>query len=82
MRIVPDYQNGKHEGIKLFGIRPCSLFACVGLRNGDIVHTINGLGLTAPGRALEASEKLRSASRFVLDLTRRGQPLSLRITLR
>ena len=38
-RIVPSIKNGKPNGFKLYAIRPSSVYAKIGLMNGDTLHT-------------------------------------------
>jgi hypothetical protein len=76
-RVVPSYADGKPNGLKLYAIRPRSFFARVGLANGDTIRTVNALPVTTPDEALAAYDKVKSASAFVLEGIRRGQPLTL-----
>lgn len=81
-RIVPSIKNGKPDGFRLYAIRPNSAFAKLGLMNGDTLQSINGFALTSADQALEAYTKLRSATSLELDVERRGQPITLRYTIR
>jgi len=76
-RIVPSFENGEANGFKLFAIRPGSIYSLMGLRNGDIVHKINGYDLTSPDKALEVYQKLRDAKEMKLDISRRGKNRTL-----
>jgi type II secretory pathway component PulC len=80
-RIVPAMKNGQPDGLKLYAIRPSSLYARIGLFNGDTLHRINGIDVSTPDRMLEAYTKLKDAKEFTLDLTRRGQPVTQVITI-
>jgi S1-C subfamily serine protease len=82
VRVVPAMRNGKPEGMKLYAIRPTSLWAALGFRNGDTIRAINGVELTSPDKALDAYTTLRDATRFEIDLLRRGAPEVLVITIR
>ena len=74
-RVVPAFREGKPQGFKMFAIRPHSLFAKLGLQNGDIIRRVNGQSLTTPQTALEAFESLRETKHIELDLERGGAPL-------
>ena len=80
-RIVPSVQNGVPDGFKLYGIHPNSLAARLGLLNGDTLNAINGIPLTSSGAALDAYAKLRHAPRLELSIIRRGQAMSIVITI-
>lgn len=81
-RVVPAMKNGKPEGIKLYAIRPTSLFAKVGLANGDTLLTVNGYSVASPDSALEAYTKVREAKRIDIALTRQGKPVTIVITIK
>jgi hypothetical protein len=71
-RVVPAMKDGKPNGFKLYAIRPTSLFATLGLLNGDTVVTINGSDLTSADKALEVYTKLRDATTIELEVERKG----------
>jgi hypothetical protein len=81
-RVVPAIKDGKPNGFKLYGIRPRSLFARLGLVNGDRIATVNGDELTSVDKALEVYTKLADAHTIELGIERRGQPLTLTITIK
>ena len=72
-RIVPSFKNGVADGFKLFSIVPDSLYAKIGLQNGDVIRRINGYEMNSPEKALEIYQKLREASRIEIELERRGE---------
>ena len=81
-RVVPSIKNGKSQGFRLYAIRPSSVFAKLGIKNGDTVHAINGFELTNMNKALEVYSKLKQASSLSVSVTRRGKPISLSYTIR
>lgn len=81
-RIVPSFQDGRATGFKLFAIKPDSFFASCGVKNGDVINTVNGMAIHSPDTALEAYSKLRDATRVDLALTRAGKPETVRIEIR
>ncbi|MCP4447089.1 MAG: hypothetical protein GY811_17335 [Myxococcales bacterium] len=81
-RIVPSVKHGKANGFKLYAIRPSSVYAKIGLMNGDTIHSINGFELTSPDKALEVYTKVRSASSLSVNATRRGKPISLNYSIK
>src|SRR5206468_2633129 len=72
-RIVPEQENGKVIGIRLFGVRPDTLLGTLGLENGDRVQSINGFDMASPEKALEAYARLRTADHLTVQVNRRGQ---------
>ncbi|MCA9552817.1 MAG: hypothetical protein KC933_22475 [Myxococcales bacterium] len=81
-RIVPSFSDGKANGFKLFSIRPNSLYAKIGIQNGDVVQRINGLEINSPDRALEVYSKLKDAQSITVDLVRGGMQQTLSYSIR
>jgi general secretion pathway protein C len=82
VRIGPASGNGQTRGFKLFAIRPGSLFAQIGMREGDVVRRINGFELNSVENALEAYRRLASATRIDLDLERNGSAIQKSYSVR
>lgn len=76
-RIVPEQENGKVVGIRLFGVRADTLLGTLGMENGDRLQTINGFDIASPEKALEAYARLRTADKLNITLNRRGQNMNL-----
>jgi general secretion pathway protein C len=76
-RIVPEQENGKVVGIRMFGVRPDTLLGHLGMENGDRLQTINGFDMASPEKALEAYARLRTADKLTVSLNRKGQNMNL-----
>jgi general secretion pathway protein C len=74
-RIVPSFKNGVANGFKLFSIQPGSLYASIGVENGDVIQRVNGYEINSPEKALELYQKLRESSHVTIELERNGQPI-------
>jgi general secretion pathway protein C len=74
-RIVPSFENGVANGFKLFSIQPGSLYASLGIENGDVIQRINGYEINSPDKALEIYSKLKESSHVTVDIKRSGQPI-------
>jgi general secretion pathway protein C len=81
-RVVPAVKDGKPDGFKLYAIRPSSVYAKLGLTNGDTLQSINGFELTSADKALEVYTKLREATQLQVEITRRGKPVTLNYSIR
>lgn len=77
-RVVPHREGEAITGLRLAGIRPSTPLGALGLRNGDILHAVNGHPLTSPDKALEAYAAIRRAPEVTLTITRAKAPLTLR----
>ena len=69
--------DGQIDGYRLSGIRRNSLGEKLGIRNGDIVHAVNGQALTSMQGAMSAYTSLQNESSFSFEVTRRGQKMKL-----
>ncbi len=74
-RIVPSFKNGVANGFKLFSIQPGSLYASIGIQNGDVIRRINGYEINSPDKAFELLSKLRDSKHQVYEFERAGQTL-------
>ncbi len=78
VRIVPSISDGKPLGFKIYAIRRGSLAWHLGLRNGDLIRTVNGYDLSSPDKCLEAYARLRASDLVVVELERAGISHELR----
>lgn len=76
-RIMPEQENGKVVGIRLYGIRPETLLGTLGMENGDRLQTINGFDMASPEKALEAYARLRTADKLTVQVNRNGKNVNL-----
>jgi hypothetical protein len=67
--------DGERDGFRLRRIH-CDLHEA-GMRNGDIVNSIDGRTVTTIREAIRLWFKVRRKNRVVLDITRKGRPLTL-----
>ena len=77
-RIVP---SAKDNGFKIFSIAKDSLYSKIGIQNGDVLKSINGIELSSPDKALEAYSRLQNSSKLSLDIVRKGQNETLEYTI-
>jgi general secretion pathway protein C len=76
-RVIPHEEDGRVVGVKLYGIRRNSLLGRLGVRNGDMLRTINGFAMASPDTALEAYSRLRSADKLTLAVKRQSKELTI-----
>ena len=65
----------------IYAVRPGSIYARLGVLNGDTITTINGHAVDTADRALDAYTALRGAAKVELGGLRRGKPFTLTITI-
>jgi len=71
IRAVPNFQDGKVNGMKVLSVKPGSLFAKLGLKRGDILSRINGIELDVR-KGFDIFNQLKEQKSFTLDLIRGG----------
>ncbi|MGH1343956.1 MAG: protein kinase domain-containing protein [Nannocystales bacterium] len=84
IRIVPAMEDGLQIGFKLFGVRQDTAPRLVGLKNGDLLLSVNGLSLTASvdNLILALSDEVRQAKTLKLDFRRAGEAKTIEVALR
>ena len=78
-RIVP---SSSDDGLAVSNIKGGSIFAKMGLRNGDIVQGVDNRPITGTEDIVSLYEALRSASNVTLDIIRNGKKMSLPFKIR
>ncbi|MBN1832923.1 MAG: PDZ domain-containing protein [Deltaproteobacteria bacterium] len=78
-RIVP---APSEDGFAVSNIQSGSLFARMGLRNGDIVQGIDNKPITGTEDVVSFYQELGSASNITLDIIRNGREMSLPFRIR
>ena len=76
-RIIPNYKNGSYQGFKLIGVRPKSVYRYMGIRSGDIITAIDGELINSPNKALKLLKSINSGDKTVVQMMRRGKPMTL-----
>ena len=82
LRAVAEVHDGRPAGFRLFQIRDDSLFARLGLRDGDVVQRVNGSPVGEPAALLAFLDRLRSEPRVAVDIVRGDVPRTLVYDLR
>lgn len=81
-RMVPNFEGGAVNGFKIFAIRPGSIFAELGIKNGDVIQRINGTEINSVEKALPMLQLARDQSQITIDLTRQGTKKALTLEIR
>lgn len=76
-RFVPASRGGNRIGMRVYRVRRDSLLFRLGVRNGDVLRSINGVALSDADGLLRAYTSLRDQSELSLSLYRRGAVTSL-----
>jgi len=73
--------NGNVTGITSQNFASVPLASEIGLQNGDVVNTVNGIKIDSDQKLMEIFQKFGNASTFRLGITRNGQPQMLTFKL-
>jgi len=79
--IKPYVKDGRTEGLKITGLEQTPLAKLFGLRNGDIVKTVNGQNLTSQQKAFQVLKKARTQPKIDLELLRKGKTKTMSFDL-
>lgn len=80
-RIIPRMQEGAMHGLKLYGIRPTSVFRAIGMENGDTVTELGGKQLRSMEDAMTAYTALLERREWSIKGERRGLPFEVTIVI-
>lgn len=75
LRVMPSVRDGVMRGMKLYGIRPGSLPKLLGLRNGDLLVSIDGVALNGMDAAIGTFRRLRKVDTLAVEIERKGARL-------
>jgi len=70
IRAVPHFDGGQSTGFRLFAIRQNSIFDQIGLRNGDIIESVNGSDINDPAKALALFGDMRNQRQICVKIQR------------
>lgn len=82
VRAVPYFKEGQPVGLRLFAIKPGSLFEKIGLKNGDILMSINGNSLGDFSQAMKLFERLKAERSLKVSLERNKELKEFRYQIR
>jgi general secretion pathway protein C len=71
-RSAPVIKDGRVQGLRVFAIRPGSIYELLGISNGDVLTRINGETLDSMTKGLQLFAKLQESRRIDLELERSG----------
>lgn len=81
IHISPHMEDGVANGLSLSQIKSASIFRRMGLRNGDVLKSIDGKQIDTVDDALQLYENLKSSSNVSVLVTRRGRDRNISYTI-
>jgi type II secretion system protein C len=82
IRAVPHFEGGQSTGFRLFAIRQNSIFDQIGLHNGDIIQSVNGMELSDPSKAMGMLGQLRDANQLTVQVLRNKTNMTVSYRIR
>lgn len=75
--IEPIVKNDQTEGLKITGLDKIPMAELFGLKNGDVIQSVNGQQLTSKQKAFQVLMKARTQSKVDIQLLRNGKSKDL-----
>lgn len=82
IKIQPHMEDGRPAGLALSNIKPNSIFRRMGLRNGDVLKSVDGNEIGSVDDALRLYENMKSASQVSVQIQRRGRERTINYNIR
>ncbi len=79
--VVPHIVNGRIDGFAITQIEPMSVYDKLGLKDGDVITSINGIPLNDAGRAIQTLNGLKNENDISLQVLRNGQPTTFKVNV-
>ncbi len=80
--VVPNYSNGKKNGLKLIGVKNDSVYGTLGMQSGDVLKSINGTKIKSQAHAAELFDQFREAKDVRVELERGGKKTKLKYSIK
>ena len=74
-------EGDKSTGMEIRGIRQGTLLTKLGMKNNDVLESVNGQPFSSPDAALGAYTTLRTADKFTLSVRRDGKSMEINYNL-
>jgi general secretion pathway protein C len=83
VKITPKMgEDGEQEGLSMSNIKPNSIFRRMGLRNGDVLQSVDGQQIQSVDDALKLYDSLKSADKVSVQIQRRGTERTIEYNIR
>ena len=75
-------ENGEIKGFRLFQFEPNSIFAKLGIKEGDVIREINGVPLNNVARTIQFLNGLKTEGNVQMSVVRDGKPVNLDLSVK
>jgi general secretion pathway protein C len=73
----PYSENGSVSGVAITKLEETGILNEIGIEQGDIIKSVNGLTLNSPYQIFNAYRRLRNKDKLKIDIIRKGRPITL-----
>ena len=80
-QVAPHYVNGQPSGLQLSGINSNSMFARIGIRNNDVLTSVNGQPITTPQQAAGMYDSMMNETNVTVTVLRNGRERTIRYNI-
>jgi len=81
VRIQPFLEDGKPAGLRMAGIAPKSIFAQMGIRNNDVIRSVDGRQIQSVDDIIGFYQGLGEAEKLTLQVLRGGRTEDIRYSI-
>ncbi|MBI5048573.1 MAG: hypothetical protein HZB54_06475 [Deltaproteobacteria bacterium] len=81
-RLLPYKEGDKIVGFRVSEIKPEGVFNLIGLKNGDILLSVNNYKIDSPEKGVQLLTGLKGESSISLDIIRGGQKMNMKYQIR
>ena len=82
VEVKPSFNTEGNSGFIVDGIPKASIAELAGLKNGDLISSVNGQGLSTPQKTIQVFRKVRNLSQIDVELLRNNRLLKLNYELK
>jgi S1-C subfamily serine protease len=79
--VARTWTSRRRAGFQVFGIRPGTIVAAIGIANGDSIRAINGHVVRTIDEVADLYPQIKDEKEWRIDLERRGRPVLITITI-
>jgi len=76
------YKQGKPEGFQLSQIQQGSIITSAGFQDGDVIQSVNGMGVRSLDDAIALYQKLGDSDSFKISILRGNKPQTLHVKIK
>jgi general secretion pathway protein C len=77
LKAGPYSEDGKKTGIAIAELNEQGILKEIGVKQGDIIKSVNGFTLNSPYQIFNAYRRLKDKDELKVEITRKGSPLTL-----